>query len=69
FALTFVFALQILSWLGLGLNTMTLGGLAVAIGTAIDDAIVYSENTYRNLRENKYSANPRPVLEVIFEGG
>ncbi len=69
FGLTFVFALQILSWLGLGLNTMTLGGLAVAIGTAIDDAIVYSENTYRNLRENKYSPNPRPVLQVIFDGG
>ncbi|MEG4942395.1 efflux RND transporter permease subunit [Microcoleus sp. F4-D5] len=69
FALTFLLALQILSWLGLGLNTMTLGGLAVAIGTAIDDAIVYAENTYRNLRQNKYSSNPRPVLEVIFEGG
>jgi CzcA family heavy metal efflux pump len=69
FVLTFVFALQVLSWLGLGLNTMTLGGLAVAIGTAIDDAIVYAENTYRNLRQNKHSDNPRPVLQVIFEGG
>ncbi|PSF31278.1 CusA/CzcA family heavy metal efflux RND transporter [Aphanothece hegewaldii CCALA 016] len=69
FVLTLLFSLQVISWLGLGLNTMTLGGLAVAIGTAIDDAIVYAENTYRNLRENKYSPNPRPVLEVIFEGG
>jgi CzcA family heavy metal efflux pump len=69
FVLTFIFSLQVLSWLGLGLNTMTLGGLAIAIGTAIDDAIVYAENTYRNLRQNKYSPKPRPVLEIIFEGG
>lgn len=57
-----------LDWLGQGLNTMTLGGLAVAIGSAVDDAIVDAENVYRCLRENKYSPNPRPVLEVVFEG-
>ncbi len=68
FALTFIFSLQVLSFLGLGLNTMTLGGLAVAIGTAIDDAIVYAENVFRLLRQNKYSSKPRPVLEIIFEG-
>ncbi|HYW19282.1 MAG TPA: efflux RND transporter permease subunit [Nodularia sp. (in: cyanobacteria)] len=68
FALTFIFSLQVLSFLGLGLNTMTLGGLAIAIGTAIDDAIVYAENVFRLLRQNKYSPNPRPVLEIVFEG-
>jgi CzcA family heavy metal efflux pump len=57
-----------LNWLGQGLNTMTLGGLAVAIGSAVDDAIVDAENVYRCLRENKYSAHPRPVLEVVFDG-
>lgn len=57
-----------LNWLGQGLNTMTLGGLAVAIGSAVDDAIVDAENVYRCLRENKYSPNPRQVLEVVFEG-
>jgi len=57
-----------LNWLGQGLNTMTLGGLAVAIGSAVDDAIVDAENVYRCLRENKYSPDPRPVLEVVFEG-
>ena len=57
-----------LNWLGQGLNTMTLGGLAVAIGSAVDDAIVDAENVYRNLRENKYSPTPKPVLDVVFEG-
>ncbi|NMG23089.1 efflux RND transporter permease subunit, partial [Brasilonema bromeliae] len=57
-----------LNWLGQGLNTMTLGGLAVAIGSAVDDAIVDAENVFRNLRENKYSPNPRPVLDVVFDG-
>ncbi len=57
-----------LNWLGQGLNTMTLGGLAVAIGSAVDDAIVDAENVYRCLRENKYSPNPQPVLDVVFEG-
>ncbi|MDZ8137553.1 MAG: efflux RND transporter permease subunit [Nostoc sp. DedQUE04] len=68
FALTFIFSLQVLSFLGLGLNTMTLGGLAVAIGTAIDDAIVYAENIVRLLRQNKSSSKPRPVLEIVFAG-
>ncbi|OYQ63217.1 CusA/CzcA family heavy metal efflux RND transporter [Pseudanabaena sp. SR411] len=57
-----------LNWLGQGLNTMTLGGLAVAIGSAVDDAIVDAENVYRCLRENKHSDAPRPVLEVVFDG-
>jgi CzcA family heavy metal efflux pump len=57
-----------LNWLGQGLNTMTLGGLAVAIGSAVDDAIVDAENVYRCLRENKYSPKPKPVLDVVFEG-
>ncbi|NQE33340.1 efflux RND transporter permease subunit [Microcoleus asticus] len=68
FFLTWLLALLAMYWLGLGLNTMTLGGLSVAIGTAIDDAIVYAENTYRNLRENTSSLHPRPVMDVIFDG-
>ncbi|BAU15799.1 heavy metal efflux pump, CzcA family (plasmid) [Leptolyngbya sp. NIES-3755] len=68
FFLTLLFALLVSRYLGLGLNTMTLGGLAVAIGTAVDDAIVYGENTYRALRENRQSPEPQPPLEIIFEG-
>ena len=57
-----------LNGLGQGLNTMTLGGLAVAIGSAVDDAIVDAENVYRALRENKHSPQPRPVLQVVLSG-
>jgi cation efflux system protein involved in nickel and cobalt tolerance len=66
--LSLLMGILFLSWWGQGLNTMTLGGLAVAIGSAVDDAIVDAENVYRCLRENKYSPHPRPVLEVVFEG-
>ncbi|MEG3837474.1 efflux RND transporter permease subunit [Microcoleus sp. Z1_C3] len=68
FFLTLLFSLLVCSWIGLELNTMTLGGLVVAIGTAVDDAIVYCENTDRRLRENRLSPNPQPPLEIIFEG-
>jgi cation efflux system protein involved in nickel and cobalt tolerance len=66
--LSLLIGIMALNWMGQGLNTMTLGGLAVAIGSAVDDAIVDAENVYRCLRENKYAKEPRPVLEVVFEG-
>ncbi|MUG93367.1 CusA/CzcA family heavy metal efflux RND transporter [Scytonema sp. UIC 10036] len=66
--LSLLVGVMLLNWLGQGLNTMTLGGLAVAIGSAVDDAIVDAENVYRCLRENKHSLNPRPVLDVVFDG-
>ena len=52
---------------GLSINTMTLGGLAVAIGELVDDAIVGVENVFRRLRENRHLPNPKNSLLVVYQ--
>lgn len=51
---------------GVTINTMTLGGMAVAIGELVDDAIVGVENVFRRLRENHRVEAPRPAIQVIY---
>jgi nickel/cobalt tolerance cation efflux system protein len=65
--LSILIGLMLMKALGLGINTMTLGGLVVAIGSVVDDAIVDMENCYRGLRENQAAGNPKAPLQVVFE--
>ena len=53
-------------WFGISINVMTLGGLAVAMGELVDDAIVDIENVFRRLNENSRSRHPKPALEVVY---
>jgi HME family heavy-metal exporter len=55
----------VFQWLGQSINVMTLGGLAIAIGELVDDAVVGVENIVRRLRANRALAAPRPVAEVV----
>ncbi|HEY7547545.1 MAG TPA: efflux RND transporter permease subunit, partial [Blastocatellia bacterium] len=64
--LSLVAAILVLTNSGATLNIMTLGGLAIAIGEVVDDAIIDVENVYRRLRENDRMGNPLPTLSVIY---
>lgn len=65
--LSFVLTAIIFKIFGISVNTMTLGGLAVAVGELVDDAIVDVENVFRRLKENKEKGGPQSVLKVIYE--
>jgi CzcA family heavy metal efflux pump len=63
--LSFAITLLVFKGYGISVNSMTLGGLAVAIGMVVDDAIVDVENVFRRLKENAALPEPKPRLEVI----
>lgn len=63
--LSFAITLLTFKWFGISVNSMTLGGIAVAIGMVVDDAIVDVENVFRRLRENASLPQPIPRIEVI----
>ncbi|MBK8484653.1 MAG: efflux RND transporter permease subunit [Saprospiraceae bacterium] len=65
--LSLVITAIIFKLFGFSINTLTLGGLAIAIGELVDDAIVDVENVHRRIHENKHSENPKPLLQVIYD--
>ena len=65
--LSLVAAIAVLQAFGMSLNIMVLGGLAIALGEVVDDAIIDCENIYRRLRENRQLAVPRPAAQVVLD--
>ncbi|MEL4896630.1 efflux RND transporter permease subunit [Crocosphaera sp. Alani8] len=65
--LSLIIGLLFMKAFGLGINTMTLGGLVVAIGSVVDDSIVDMENCYRGLRTNQAQDNPKHPFQVVYD--
>jgi CzcA family heavy metal efflux pump len=59
-------AVLVLDYFGIGLNIMVMGGLAIALGEVVDDAIIDTENIFRRLRLNRSAVQPLPVQDVVL---
>ena len=64
--LSLLTAIVVLNYFKIGLNIMVLGGLAIALGEVVDDAIIDTENIFRRLKENRLLSKPLPVYQVVF---
>ena len=64
--LSLLSAIVVLSYFNIGLNIMVLGGLAIALGEVVDDAIIDTENIFRRLRQNRLLTNPLPIQQVVY---
>jgi len=60
-------AMIVLLEFGININIMVLGGLAIALGEVVDDAIIDTENIFRRLRQNALLAKPKPAMEVVYQ--
>lgn len=65
--LSLLTAIVVLDHMGYSLNTLTLGGLAIALGEVVDDAVIDVENILRRLRENARDGHPRRALDVVLD--
>jgi CzcA family heavy metal efflux pump len=65
--LSLLTAVTVMEKLGITINTITLGGLAIALGEVVDDSIIDVENIFRRLRENKTLPQPRPIFRVVLD--
>ena len=65
--LSLLSAIVVMSYFNIGLNIMVLGGLAIALGEVVDDAIIDTENIFRRLRENRLLQAPLPTYRVVFD--
>ena len=65
--LSLITAILAMNYFNISINTMTLGGLAIAIGALVDDAIIDVENVFRRLKQNAQLQTPAPIVDVIYK--
>lgn len=64
---SFIAGILVLHYFGFGINSMTLGGMAIAIGEVVDDGIITVENVVHRLRLNRLAEKPLPAIEIVFD--